>query len=83
VSGSVRNYLRTVFEVEAIQDLAHVIADGRLAEMECFAHLGVGQALGDQGQDFALAGCQISRSISWRLLNVLQLASELGEDSGG
>jgi hypothetical protein len=72
-----------VLEMQPIQDLPHVIADGRLTQVEGFAHLLIGQALGDQDEDLPLAGGQVGGRVFHRYFDVLCQAGEFIEQSDG
>lgn len=55
MAGGVGDHLGPVLQVEALQDLGHVVLDRALGDADGFAYLAVGLPLGDQGQDLGLA----------------------------
>ena len=79
MAGGIGDDLRPVPEMQPLQDLAHVVADGRFAEMERFGRLGVGLSLGDHRQDLELARAQVCVRLLGGLLEMLRLAGKFLE----
>ncbi len=62
-AGRVCDYLRAVLQMQPLEDLCHVIADGALGQIERFAHRFIGHPLRDQRQNLALPVRQASRRL--------------------
>jgi len=82
VTRGICNHLGAIFEMQPLQNLAHVIADGHFAEMKRLSYLWIGLSLSNQCQDFNLARSQFRRRLLRGALDVLRLAGELFEQQG-
>lgn len=55
--------LHSVARAELHEDLRHVRLDGEWAEVKRLSNLGVGQAGGDQAENFAFPGRQLAQAV--------------------
>lgn len=83
MASRVGDHLGAVFEMQPLQDLAHMIADSWFTQVESVAHLLIGHTLRDQGEDFPLAGGQFIRSVFHRHRDVLCQTGEFIEHPDG
>jgi hypothetical protein len=66
--------------MELAEDVADVRFDGFLADDQFLGDCGIGEALGDQAQDFELAVAQIQEAVPGR--GLLQRLYDPGRDAG-